>query len=284
MTPDFILIGAGKSGTTSIHAYLADHPQVCTNQKKELYYFTDSTTQRKMRHWGVIGSLQEYEEQFSHQKEGQKIIEVSTVYYNNAGAAKLIYEHNPNVKLLMILRDPSQRAFSDYMMKIRGARSIGPVEEELANPDSIMVRRGQYYSQIQSFLEYFPRENFRVFFFEDFVKDRKKFYESLCDFLGIEAILPQKQYHGRKGGQPKKMWLHKLLTKKNPIRDTAAAVMRRFVPAQQRQSLRTKLVKSNMEKARLPSATRAQLIDIYREEIDQLEQLLNVDLEHWKKI
>jgi len=158
------------------------------------------------------------------------------------------------------------------------------MEERLLDLDSSLVRSGFYHEQIQSFLTYFPRDRFKIFFFEDFLKDKQLFYQNMSDYLGVEVLPPKKDYHARKGGKPKNFVLHRMLTKDNPIRSTAAALLRLLLPEEKRRSLREKLIDSNMGKMKLPSSLRSQLIEVYRDDITQLEQLLKVDLSAWKQV
>lgn len=283
--PDFILIGAGKTGSTSLYQYFTDHPQICTPPQKELYYFLPPDIRRKRRAWGALQTLEQYQQQFSHRQDSQITVELSTIYYTNPHAAKLIYEYNPDIKLFMILRDPTQRAFSAFMMKVKqGIFDVASMEEKLLDTNSLLVRSGFYHSQIQSFLAYFPRERFKIFFFEDFLKNKQLFYQDLSDYLGVEVSLPKQDYHARKGGKPKNFILHKMLTKNNPVRVAAASLLRLFVSEEKRRRLREKLITSNMGKAKLPSSLRSQLIEIYRDDIIQLEHLLEVDLSAWKRV
>lgn len=282
--PDVLMLGAAKVGSTSLHEYLRDHPDVCLSHAKELYYFLPPAERDKHRPWGAITTPTAYAQQFEHRTPGQITVELSTNYYAYPEAAAIIRQHCPQVKLFMILRDPASRAFSSYSMRLRNVGDVRPVAVELSDRTSQFVQRGFYFAQIQAVLEHFPPEQLQIFFFEDLLADKDQFFKTLCTYLGITPRSPQRNYHGRPGGLPKRRWLHDLTTRDNPIRRAIATTLKPFISPEKRQKLRATLVQANIEKAKLPTPVRAQLIDIYRDDITHLEAFLSRDLSAWKTV
>lgn len=282
--PDFIMIGAAKVGSTSIYEYLRDHPAVCLSQAKELYYFLPTEARENLKPWGAIATPEEYAAQFAHCRPGQIKVELSTNYYAYPEAASLIKAACPHVKLLMVLRDPASRAFSSYNMRLRNVGDVRPVAEELTDDQSEFVQRGFYFAQLSAFLQHFSLDEIKVFFFEDFLANKQIFYQNLCDFLEIEFIEQQRNYHGRPGGVPQQRWLHQLVSQQNPLRSAIATLLKLFLNEERRQQIRENILRSNIKKVKLSPELRRQLIQKYTDDITQLEKLLGRDLSHWKQV
>ena len=128
---DFFVVGAARSGTTSLYQYLSQHPQVYLPPVKELNYFSQVTSDQyqdyeeplpnKTYHTKIIQSAESYDRLFEGASEGLLKGDVSPSYLWHHQTAKRIAEHNPNAKILVTLRHPVKRAFSHYLM----AKSVG---------------------------------------------------------------------------------------------------------------------------------------------------------------
>jgi hypothetical protein len=125
--PDFIIAGAPKCGTTALASFLNEHPGVCMCYIKEPRFFTKmkgdmetTITGDGPRLSGTFDNGYEwYASLFKNALEGQKTGEASTVYFANADSAKLIYDHNPNMKLILMLRHPVKRLYSHYWQEYK---------------------------------------------------------------------------------------------------------------------------------------------------------------------
>lgn len=279
--PHFIIIGAGKCGTTSLHDYLSQHPDVYLCPKKETFFFMNAQSREINRKWGGVATVEDYLALFEEAPETDILGEISTIYYAHPESAELIKDAIPDVKIIAILRDPSDRAFSAYQMYIRNggeSRSFSETIEARAQ----YITKGFYYQELSPFYKVFNSDNIKILMFEDLVKNPTVFLKELFEFIDVNAdFYPDMSKRGREGGLPKRPWLHKLLTKDNPIRTSMASLIKLFLPLEKRQSLRTKLVKGNIAKEKMDEVTRQQLIGIYRDDIQQLEGLINRDLSHW---
>ena len=117
--PNFIIIGAGKCGTTSMFTYLNQHPQIYLCPRKETYFFVPEPIRSKLKPWGAITDIEGYNNLFTNASSDRVIGEISTTYYQYVESAKLIQQKLPETKIIAILRDPATRAFSDYQMHYR---------------------------------------------------------------------------------------------------------------------------------------------------------------------
>ncbi len=229
--PDFIICGAMKSGTTSLHAMLNQHPGVFIPQK-ELHFFDcdnplqhpDFNAYAKLQ-W-QSHSLNEsnnndywlwYQQQFASAEKTQVLGEDSTTYLASPLAAKRIAQQNKKIKLIVMLRQPSKRAYSNYWHLVRSGRAMHSFEDTLlVNPNSVL-NRSLYLNQIESYLKYFPKEQIKFVVFEEFIKDKRIVLKELCEFIGVDyntLPLSAENLHENKATYPK---YYKLQLLKNRV-------------------------------------------------------------------
>jgi hypothetical protein len=281
--PDSIIIGAGKCGTTSLHDYLAQHPQLYICPQKETYFFLEESQRHKFKAYGAITEPDEYYALFKDAPAGSKIVEISTNYYAYPKSAQLIKAALPDVKIIAILRDPANRAFSSYQMLVRGGHEKQSFEE-IISENNRYIKRGFYYRQLLPYFEVFERERIKILFFEDLCRDPIQFMQDFFAYLEVDPqFTPDMQKRGREGGLPKNAIFHKFLTQKNPLRKAAATVLKPFLPEERRQKMRESMVKKNIAKTKLSPESRQKLIDLYRTDILQLQERLGRDLSVWLK-
>jgi hypothetical protein len=279
--PDFIIIGAGKCGTTSIHSYLKQHPQIYLCPQKETYFFVPEPIRSKLIPWGAITQLDNYSDLFKTAPKNTILGEISTTYYQYPESAKLIDQTIHQAKIIAILREPGSRAFSDYQMHYRKGNERLDFSQ-LLTPDNRFIKPGFYYSELLPFFETFNRQNIKIFLFEDLTNNPQKMMAELFTFIGVDAnFIPDISKKNRVGGMPKNQKLNLLLTKKNPLRTSVASILKLFMPLEFRQKMRSRLVEKNIQKAKLTPESKKILTEIYREDILKLQNLIDRDLSHW---
>jgi hypothetical protein len=209
MKPDFMICGAMKCGTTSLHYLLNKHPQICLPDSKknynELHFFDNASNFAKGTEW--------YENHFKSCKANQKIGQTSPMYIFHREAPKRIFEYSPNVKLIFILRDPVRRAYSHYFTKVNnGSESLSferalEIESTRMNESALFYgnysyfTRGLYANQIERYLTFFSKEQMFFLSTHDLNDDTQNTLQKLLQFLEVKALkLPmvhenvQKQY------------------------------------------------------------------------------------------
>ena len=213
--PDFLIIGAAKCGTSSLYDYLMQHPSVGKSLTKQIHFF-DRYFDRGLGWYKVCFPLNF--EKFYFQKILKKIFvtgEATPHYMTHPLAAKRAYSLVPNVKIIVMLRNPVDRAYSHYMMeKDHGKeelsfedaienedmRSAGEFEKMLNNEDNIginyphraYIKSGEYLKQIKRWRKYYSKENFLFIKSEDFNKNPNKVYNDVLNFLGLSPYkLPE---------------------------------------------------------------------------------------------
>ncbi|NER27351.1 MAG: sulfotransferase [Symploca sp. SIO1C4] len=281
--PDFIIIGAGKCGTTSLHDYLDQHPQIYICPQKETNFFIDEATKNKLKRWNPIISIEDYSALFKNASPNQVIGEISTNYYAFPESAQLIHDLLPEVKIIAILRDPTNRAFSEYQMFVRAGHEKRDFAEAISDSQrKSYVKRGLYYSELLPFFDTFDRDKIKICLYEDFNKEPEKFVQDFFQFIEVDDnFMPDMTQRGRTGGLPKNKALNEFLKKPNPVRAAAASILKTFMPLESRQKLKSNIIQANSKKATLFPETRSKLIEFYREDILKLQDLIERDLSAW---
>jgi hypothetical protein len=208
--PSFIIIGAQRCGTTSLYDYLSHHPQIIPSPVKELFYFDDYYT--RLIEW--------YKSFFPTEKEREKLEkdlvasvitgEASPSYFFHPYAAKRIKETLPDVKLILVLRDPIERAYSHYNHIKRLNREplsfeealekelerITPDVEKLARDENYKadqrrdysyLTRGYYAKQLKEWYKHFPKEQLLIIQSEEFYRETPKVYDEIVEYLGLNS-------------------------------------------------------------------------------------------------
>jgi hypothetical protein len=184
--PDFLIIGAAKAGTTTLYHYLKLHPRIWMATYKEPCFFdsTDSNS-RKGLDW--------YCSLFEDAQEGQLCGEASTNYTRwptVPDTPPLIASLLPSAKLIYIMREPVQRAYSHFVHRYEKERFPGqPFTmsfEEYIESDPMVIQSSDYLTQIEKYLEIFPRQSLLLLVFEDFMKNPIPSLKKVFDFLGVD--------------------------------------------------------------------------------------------------
>ena len=192
---DFILAGAQKSGTTALHYFLERHPKITMGDQQEMHFFDDDA---------MFAGPVDYETLHKHYRSlAPSIIagDCTPSYIYHEPAAERIWQYNPKIKLIVLLRNPVERAFAHWnMQRFKGREPLDffdAVREEQTRiagaPPAEMRRfayvdRGFYARQLQRLFRFFPREQVKVVKFEDFKDKQRETLVSIFSFLGLEPM------------------------------------------------------------------------------------------------
>lgn len=282
--PNFIMIGVAKAGTTSVSRYLAQHPQIfmCPIKATNFFGYEDARDWKwhdegdppLLRNFPVT-SFDEYEAMFAGARDETAVGEVSPQYIRCPTAARRIHETLPNVKLVASLRNPADRAFSGFLMRTRRGEAVESFYKELTAKSS-HVKEGFYYRRLKRYLDLFPREQTKIYLFEEFKKDAGRIVTELFGFLGVDTkfVLDTSVRHNP-GAVPKLRLLNRLL-----YSPTLARIARSLFPGMKGALKQVRQI--NLSPApKLPPDLRAQLVALYREDILKVQELLDKDLSVW---
>jgi len=183
---DFVGIGAPKSGTKWLWARLREHPHLFLPEQKELYYFNEESFEDpSIRNPNAGKPSGWYASFFDDALPGQLRGEISPVYLSSRSAPSSLRRAAPDAKLFAILRDPTERTFSDYLYRSQRG-TIAPMSfEDALERDPAIVDRSRYGEQLERWLEAFPREALHVMLFDDLRTDAASLFRGLCRFLGV---------------------------------------------------------------------------------------------------
>lgn len=295
--PNFLIIGAAKSGTTSLYRYVKQHPQIYMSSVKEPQFFSSEGKDLDFRGPGDreivertwITTLKEYSELFSGVRDEIAVGEASNMYLYDATAATRIRDYVPDVKLIAILRDPADRAYSQFsFMTLNGREQLAEFAdafqaEEARICDDWMPswhykRTGFYYAQLRRYFDVFPSIQIKVYLFEDFIADPRYVLQDLFQFLGVDVTFnPDVREQHNPSGLPRSRAVHSFLTSRSPIKRALRAV----VPSGMRRRTVRRMRNRNLVKRQLSPKVRSQLVDAYRDDILNLQVLIGRDLSRW---
>jgi hypothetical protein len=282
--PNCFLIGAMKAGTTALAGALSRHSQVFMPSLKEPQFFTD-------RAFFNASKISQASYRSLYASATHMAIDASTWYLYDPDSARLIYEYNPNAKIIAILRNPADRAFSHWQYLMRDRRcphmtffvGINDELKLLANGVNIhaypYLGMGRYGKLLERYYRYFPCDQIRVFFYEDLIQSPNLILSELQAFLGLSTEMLRIESGVNAGGIPANTYIHSLFNSPNPIRKTAKA----FLPSHNfRRRLISLVNRKNLRKQCLSSTERKSLVSIFSEDILEAEVLLGTSLAHWR--
>ena len=296
MLPSFLVVGAGRSGTTSLHHYLRQHPEVYMPGVKSPSYFychnlpqpNNRAHERVSRNYFVPDTAA-YESLFDGVQEERAIGEVSPAYLASMRAIQHIADKIPTVKIVIILRNPVERFYARYVARHRdGLEPLETVEalldEELKRPFISDEAVGTYLSSgfcshfIEAYMERFSREQLHLTFFDDLEANAPAYMRKLFEFLEVcpdfEPDLSKRE--NVSGGSIRNPFLRVIWTKSAMAR----VAIRPYVPKGLRDLFFARITR-NIVSQPLDSGTRLDLVGIYRSEIEKLQMLTERDLTHW---
>jgi hypothetical protein len=212
--------------------------------------------------------------------------------------AHRLFEHNPGMKLIVMLRNPVERAFSAYLYNCkRGIETLSfekalSLEETRLQNDGMKIRsfdyftHGFYYDYIIDYLKYFPIEQFHFIIFENLKNDKEKIISDTFRFLDVDSSYVPYFIKVNETGEARIPSFNKLLFKDNWIKQflRRSEVFNTLFPLKNRIVLKRKLLYMNTvigKKPMISFATKKRLTSAYRQSIIQLQELINRDLSHW---
>ena len=309
--PNFFIAGAPKAGTTSLYHALRQHPQVFMSPVKEPSYFSaevrvesfapmlqplvraqmervKSGIQAGVATYeagGIVPEWQEYQQLFRGVRGETAVGEASVCYLWSRTAPSAISKFAPQAKIVLILRDPSERAFSQYLHYLSdGYRAHSFAEhvrkglEHRTRYDCYhpFLEYGLYGEQLERYLSYFRREQVRVWLYEETLTDPQKFLGEVFEFLEVDptfAPASMKRYY--------EMEIPRAPVLTHYMRDSDVwKAVRRYCPEAWKKMLKS-AVYFRKGSRRMSPEDRRFLVNYYRADIEKLEGILNRDLSAW---
>ena len=308
-TPNFFVIGAQKAGTTSLYHYLDQHPDVYMSPAKEPLFFNydiDPSGKALNRKFGRAGlarkprfaTMEEYLALFDGVRDEKAIGEASTLYIYAPGTAERIKHYAPDAKIVAILRNPADRAYSAFLYALRiGVEPVADFAQVLRDEER-RIRddwhyvyryrdRGFYYPQIEPYHRMFGPEKVGVWLYEDLKEDPQGVSQSLFRFLEVDdTFVPDTSSRHNAASVPKNGTARAVIRGMNAafplakkVIPSAAVRVRDSWDYKVRRIVNRRLLTQDLPP--LDPELREDLIDGYREDILRLQELTGRDLSVW---
>jgi hypothetical protein len=302
--PNFFLAGPPKAGTTSLHQYLRQHPQVYMNPIKEPTFFAVADLRSRDDYFPTVGrertglraylagpqvqpaqfwatEWDDYVAMFRNVRDQTAVGEASVSYFFSPSAAPAIRSKLPGARLIFVLRDPAERLFAWYMLSLR--RDPRPtfrtwLQKTMAGGDDRgpAVDGGRFATHLERFFYHFPREQVRVYVYESLRADARIVVRDILAFLGVDPDYPIDVSHKH----------NETVVQRFPVLDK---LRRRFfgnasfiswLPALAQEPLRDLYYR---RRAHIPMSAddRQMVIEYYRDEILRTADLIGRDLSAW---
>lgn len=278
MLPNLIVIGAMKSGTTSLYHYLSLHPEIAMTPKKELHFFSNE------QRWGQ--GLEWYQSCFANEAKIRGEASPSYSKYplvNNV--PDRMYSVVPEAKLIYILRDPVNRILSEYVHYRADGTEHKTLSEALADPKtSQYVYNSKYYTQLKRYLQFYPEANIFVTTLEELNAQPQQTLQGVFKFLDVDDSFYHPDYTQKFHASSEKRLKNQLglfLTKtfrqskiKNKIRSALPTFVDRIYISLSRSDVK-------IEKPLLNENQRQALINELKDDIEQLRNYTGNKFEYW---
>lgn len=292
--PNFLIIGAAKSGTTALYHYLKQHPQIYMSPIKEPHFFSYEGEEalglgQGRKPTDHITDINAYRRLFEGVSVETAVGEASPSYIYITQSPERIRHHIPDAKLMAVLRDPADRAYSNFLYALKLGRepltdfALALREEETRirkgwGPFWHYQRKGFYYEQLKRYFDRFDRDQIRVYLYEDLNTEAVGVLRDIFSFLGVdESYVPDISARLNVSGVPKGRFSRAVVTSI----DTVNPLLKRVLPTQLRtvrESIRDKVLDKPPPP---PTEAREYLVELYREDILRLQDLIHRDLSAW---
>lgn len=296
--PNFLIIGAAKAGTSSIFNYLIQHPKVYGPAIKEPAFFAFDNELVDFKGPGdellnqtIITDFKDYQSLFDNVTEEQAIGEASVIYLYNEQAPYRIRHYIPDTKIIVILRNPVDRAISSFGHLSRdGFEPFMSLDEALKEEDKRKRNNwqhlwhyagmGYYYESLKRYYGQFPEENIAIYLYDEFRRDSMGVLKSMFEFLEVEeSFIPEVSYKYNVSGVPRSKLLHRFLRQPSAFKHG----MKKIIPEKVRDGIRILVTEKNIipQKIDVSESTRQHLKEMYQEDILKTQSLINKDLSSW---
>ncbi len=297
--PNFFVIGAAKSGTSALWQALRQHPEIHPSHRKEPHFFLSngivpSQTGPGWDYLQRVGRWRpgHYAMLFAGSASCKAIGEASTTYLSSPEAAARIHAKLPHSRIIAVLRQPADRAYSAYnFMRQHRVESETTFRGAMAEQDFRLAQGwaphflyewyGYYHAHLQPWFGLFPRDRIRVFLYDDWRQEPQRMLSELFRFLEVDVNFKPVLEPRNVTRLPRVAWLHRLAEDNRCSQSFNPSLWQAG-----RQWAHDRIQTANARFNRIPPpplhpALRVELTRTYRDDILKLEQLLDRDLSHW---
>lgn len=302
---DFIIAGSAKSGTTALYSILDQHPDIFMSVIKETNYFFQAYTENhaqllrqngrpRIEGWGdesvIIEKPEQYDNLFADAANNQLVGEASPLYMLASSLPEKIKAYNPDIKIVIMLRNPTDVAWANFVMQCRdGVETIdvedidgflnqARYENPMLHPFCDHLDMPKYAKHLPAYVEAFGH-NLHLMIFEDFLADKDGELKKLFDFLGVK---PEDNLDTESevnvSAMPKHVWIRDLLRHNLMVKKVARAFMSQDMRNKVRNFIETR---NAGKKVKMPDYVRAHLDKMYKDDRNYVENSLGLDISAW---
>lgn len=300
MKPNLFIVGQPKSGTTALHQFLGQHPEIYMSSIKEPHFFCADFHLESDRAYGKqrfydFRSESAYLQLFSKAKNVKIAGESSTNYLYSQVAAEKIYNFNPDAKIIIVLREPAQFLYSLHSHYVKFTEENEPdfltalaLETKRQQEEALSPRvtspsylyysqRVQYYQQLKRYRDRFKPEQIKVIIFEEFKSANERIFSEILEFLGVESNFTPEYAAINVNKEVKFKAINNLIN--NPV---AKSISKNLLSQEfndfVRDNIVEKLLWHQAPKATMPEEIKLQLKQQYQPEVAKISDLLQLDL------
>jgi len=290
--PNFLCVGAQKAGTTTLHEILAQHPEIFLPEIKETHFFFKEDKYQK--------GLSHYSKTYFKNWKGEKAVgEVDPGYMYFPFVPERIYKDlGKDIKILILLRNPVDRAYSQYLMNVRRSLETKSFEEAIESEKERIkegffnfrmfgyVERSLYLKQIKRLLKFFPVENmFFIIFETEFLNKREETIKKVFDFLNISTnVEVNVNIKSNPASLPRFKIVNDFLYSDNFLKKIGRILIPDYIT---RRKIMHKINVFNRKKGKIKpldgEIKRKLFLKYFEKDIFELEKILNRDLSCWYK-
>ncbi len=296
--PNFFIIGAAKAGTTGLYHTLKQHPQIYMSPVKEPRYFIlkdgipdycGPGDQKILRN--SILTYEEYTRLFEDARHETALGEATVGYLAySSKAAPSIKQYVPHARLIAILRQPADRAYSHYLMHFATGREILSFPQALAVEEERQSNNwakgwrykgnGYYHRLLQPFYHLFPSGQIRIYLYDDWKAKPAQMLQDLLRYLGVDESFTPAVIQRNTSWLPRSRAVQALLSGSNPLK----IWLKRWLPPQLWRGVSKQIFRYNQKRPpRIDPEIRRQLTAEYRDDLLALQDLIQRDLSDWLK-
>ena len=300
MKPNLFIVGQPKSGTTALHQFLGQHPEIYMSSIKEPHFFCSDFHLESDRAYGKqrffdYRSESAYLQLFAKAGKAKIVGESSTNYLYSQVAAEKIHNFNPQAKIIIILREPAKYLYSLHSHYVKFTEENEPdfltalnLETERKQEKSLSPRvtspsylyysqRVQYYQQVKRYCDRFSPQQIKIVVFEDFKSSNERIYREILEFLDVDpSFIPQ--YDAvNENKEVKFKAINNLVNSplvKNISKNLLSQEFNEFV----RDNIVEKFLWHQAPKANMPKDIKIELMQQYRSEVEKISELTGMDL------
>ena len=300
MKPNLFIVGQPKSGTTALHQFLGQHPEIYMSSIKEPHFFCADFHLESDRFYGKqrffdLRNESAYLQLFSKAKDVKIAGESSTNYLYSQVAAEKIHNFNPDAKIIIILREPANFLYSLHSHYVKFTEENEPdfltalaletrrkqeqfLSSRVTSPSYLYYsQRVQYYQQVKRYCDRFSPEQIKVIIFEEFKSENERIFREVLEFLGVESSFTPEYAAVNVNKEVKFKVINDLINSplvKNISKNILSQEFNDFV----RDNIVEKFLWHQAPKSKIPEEIKLKLMHQYQTEVTKISELLDQDL------